>query len=326
MLYPECDSNTSFRSWTKIAVSIVIAIAMITIALFSLSGCGGASAGSSSSGSPSSNTPEPAPVKTVDDYTWEELSEISAEISNETTEEGAIEIAKKYNLVNSDGKLDGTQTKTVQLTAGVSATVQIAGFLHDDKTGGGKAGITFIFQDVIAEHDMNPSLVQGPSYSDQQLNSGGWKESSMRSWLSATVIPKLPQDLADRIVAVDKKTNNTGLAHATSASVTTTSDQLWLFSVKELFGDVDVYDDAATQTINCEGSQYKLFRDCDVIRTDEIRSFSILSKIFKGSPSEWWTRSPMPDDSMEFEGISEAGGLIHSDACAIYGVVPGFCI
>lgn len=308
MLYPECDSNTSFRSWTKIAVSIVIAIAMITIALFSLSGCGGASAGSSSSGSPSSNTPEPAPVKTVDDYTWEELSEISAEISNETTEEGAIEIAKKYNLVNSDGALDGTQTKTIELTDGTTAVVQIAGFLHDDKTGGGKAGITFIFKGAITKRDMT----------SDEAYSGGWEGSQMRSWLATSGMSMLPQDLSSKIVAVGKKTNNTGKTESVT-SVTVTSDKLWLFSVVELCGY------AGDNVLAAEGSEYKLFRDCDV----GLNSYSnnILIKSSDGSVWDWWERSPSTGLLYTFYGVNTEGDPIMGyDRLSFIGVVPGFCI
>ena len=72
---------------------------------------------------------------------------------------------KKYNLCTPDGKLDGTQVKNVTLFDGTTTQVQIAGFAHDDKTvGSGKAGITFIFKDAVAEHSMNNS----------RTNAGGW--------------------------------------------------------------------------------------------------------------------------------------------------------
>lgn len=190
MFYSKCASNISDNAgagvttaspkpWMRIAACAVATIATIAIALFSLSGCGSSNTkASGSSGSSSSSSAEPVSTKSVDDYSWEELSEISEEISKEATEEDAIEVAKKYNLVNSDGELDGTQTKTVQLTDGTTATVQIAGFLHDDKADGGKAGVTFIFKDCIGEHDMNSS----------NTNAGGWEASQMRSYLNSDAL------------------------------------------------------------------------------------------------------------------------------------------
>lgn len=335
MLQSKCDSTTSFKPQMSIVIPVVVIVAIIAIAVLSLSGCGGSSAGSSSAESSSSNATEPAPIKTVDDYSWEELSEISAEISNETTEEGAIEIAKKYNLVNSDGKLDGSQTKEIQLSDGSIATVQIAGFLHDDKTGGGKAGITFIFQDVIARHDMNPTMPYDPINGSigaevyENDNSGGWERSAMRSWLSIDGLSLLPEDLADRIVVIDKKTNNVGKSESV-ASVTTTSDKLWLYSACELAGKSRPHSyssnyakrDTFDEIINAEGVQYKLFRDCDV---NANASNEILTKNYDGSPLYWWTRSADPEtggDFYECNGhVFGSGNASDSD-----GVVPGFCI
>ena len=139
------------------------------------------------------------PVKdSTEAYTWDELSRISDEIGKASDESAAVEIAKKYNLTTKDGKLDGTQTKSVTLTDGTRTAVQIAGFAHDEKTDGGKAGITFIFKDCIGEHDMNSS----------NTNAGGWERSQMRSYLSSEGLNLLPADLKENVVEVSKLTNN----------------------------------------------------------------------------------------------------------------------
>lgn len=55
---------------------------------------------------------EAATVKSaVEAYTWDELSQISAEIGAAGDEAAAIEVAKKYNLCTPEGKLDGTQAQ-----------------------------------------------------------------------------------------------------------------------------------------------------------------------------------------------------------------------
>ncbi len=161
----------------------------------------------------------------VEAYTWDELSQISAEIGAAGDEAAAIEVAKKYNLCTPEGKLDGTQVKSVTLADGTQTTVQIVGFAHDDKTSGGKAGITFIFGDCVGEAPMNPT----------DTNAGGWEASQMRGYLNSDVMTLLPEDLKSAIVPVDKLTNNVGKTQDISA-VTATSDSLWLFSLAELAG------------------------------------------------------------------------------------------
>ena len=248
----------------------------------------------------------------VDDYTWEELSAISAEIAAASDEDEAIEIAKTYNLVNEDGTLDGThQTKSVTLTNGAEISVQIVGFAHDDKSdGSGKAGITFMFTDAIAELSMN---------SDND-NTGGWESSSLRSWLSSEGIELLPEDLQDVIVAVDKSTNNVGETDDAS-SVSTTSDELWLFSYAELVGKSNA---SYAAILNAEGSQYQLFSDCGVTYND---SNDILTMTYQSGSSLWWQRSSDPDSSRYFMYVYTDGNPDYTtSASGSYAVVPGFCI
>lgn len=300
------------KSWLKIVIPVVAVIAIIALVFFVLNSCGG-----------SGVTPKPS----VNDYTWEELSKISAEIGKKGNEDAAVNVAKKYNLVSSDGKLDGTQTKTIQLTDGTTVTVQIAGFSHDEKTGGGKAGITFIFKDIIAEHAMNST----------NTSSGGWEKSAMRSWLSSSGLSMLPPDLTNRIVAVDKKTNNTGET-ANVSSVTTTSDKIWLFADIELYGEQQVrfdsltgkVDTQAAKTYNeirdAEGHQYKLFKDCNVNRSGVN---NILSKSYKSSTHSWLERSPNPSFPDTFWEVSHQGRDIGGppfNSSSSNGVVPGFCL
>lgn len=262
----------------------------------------------------------------ADAYSWEELSKISEEISKAGSEDAAAGVAKTYNLTTSEGKLDGTQVKFVTLSDGTQAVVQIAGFAHDDKTDGGKAGITFIFKDAIAEHVMNsePTVV------------GGWEKSAMRAWLSYDVLGMLPEDLRTRIVAVDKLTNNVG--PTTSASATATSDKLWLYSLTELAGNIMEYQDAGYENgaildavLNAEGREYKLFQDSNV---DLDISNAILAKTFEGESCYWWERSPIPDKDLFAQFFTHASPDGNPNYDFSYytwpdktlGVVPGFCI
>lgn len=263
---------------------------------------------------------EAATVKSaVEAYTWDELSQISAEIGAAGDEAAAIEVAKKYNLCTPEGKLDGTQVKSVTLTNGTQTTVQIVGFAHDDKTVGGKAGITFIFGDAITEAPMNPS----------DTNAGGWEASQLRAYLNSDGMALLPEDLQKVVAPVDKLTNNVGETQDVS-SVTTTSDALWLFSYVELTGPipaagfVDGYEWVAT-VFNAEGSQYKLFREASVVW--ENGENPILVKSYQGSSCHWLERSALPNFSDGFLGVASDGGTNYDVyASSSHGVVPGFCL
>lgn len=263
--------------------------------------------------------PTAAVKSAVEAYTWDELSQISAEIGAAGDEAAAIEVAKKYNLCTPEGKLDGTQVKLVTLTNNMTVPVQIVGFAHDDKTVGGKAGITFIFGDAITEAPMNPS----------DTNAGGWEASQLRAYLNSDGMALLPEDLQKVVAPVDKLTNNVGETQDVS-SVTTTSDALWLFSYVELTGPipaagfVDGYEWVAT-VFNAEGSQYKLFREASVVW--ENGENPILVKSYQGSSCHWLERSALPNFSDGFLGVASDGGTNYDVyASSSHGVVPGFCI
>lgn len=109
---------------------------------------------------------------------------------------------------------------------------------------------------------------------------------------------QLPEDLDAAIVPVDKLTNNVGETQDVSA-VTATSDSLWLFSVAELDGAIELYrgdNGVYNEVLNAEGVEYKLFRDT----ADPSRPNEVLEKNFQGSEICWWARSPRPANPSGF--------------------------
>ena len=276
------------------------------------------SAGDAQGGSP--DAAATAVKSAVEAYTWDELSQISAEICAAGDEAAAIEVAKRYNLCTPEGKLDGTQVKSVTLADGAQTTVQIVGFAHDDKTSGGKAGITFIFGDCVGQEPMN----------EEGTNEGGWEASPMRTYLNGTWRAQLPEDLNAVIVPVDKLTNNVGNTMGASC-VTVTSDSVWLFSYAELAGPIPAAElwgggyEWAADIFNAEGTRYKLFNDTGVIWND---GNPILVKNFQGSSFLWWERSPYPGTSGDFQLMDSGGDPTngYGNADDFPGVVPGFCI
>ncbi len=270
---------------------------------------------------------EVTPQASLAEYSWKDLSSISSEISAAGSREAALEIAKSYNLVTSDGAMTG-DTKEVELSDGSTITVELADIYHDDKSdGSGKAGLTFICASSIGQHAMNST----------GTIDGGWESSEMRSWLASDVLSSLPEDLSGVILQVNKMTNNTG-STSDAASVTATSDTLWLLSAREVCGTVDwfaheyganyaSYDDVC----NGEGEQYALFSQAGVgPRTDPNGALKRVG--VDGAATAWFYRSAMNytfeniEGSFFYEALDSGYPYGHAAPETAQGVVFGFCV
>ena len=183
--------------------------------------------------------------------------------------------------------------KTVAID-GVNYQVQIIGFNHDDKTAGGKAGITFQMVDCLStEYNMNSS----------NTNNGGWKNSAMRSRMS-TFLSQLPSDLQSVIKAVNKLVS---VGNKTS-TIETVSDKLFLLSEVEIFG-------FTTYSFAGEGSQYEWYK-----------AGNTKVKKVNGSANNWWERSPQYNGTDYFCAVNSSGKVNYGSASYNYGVSFGFCV
>lgn len=151
----------------------------------------------------------------------------------------------------------------------------------------------------------------------------------MREWLAIEGMNKLPADLASKVIEVKKSTNNNGETRE-AASVTQTSDKLWLFSAAELCGTVSEnewpWKDATWSAIvyNAEGLEYLLFSDTNV---SPFEDNTVLSRSFENKSCEWWERTPAPVTDSDFRVVTNQG-MPHNRMTAnkTIGVLPGFCI
>lgn len=211
---------------------------------------------------------------TLNDTTWENINMVSK-----------LGMAKQFWSVG--------DTKTISVN-GTNYEFQIIGFNHDDKTAGGKAGITFQMVDCLSTtYNMNSS----------NTNNGGWKNSAMRSRMS-TFLSQLPSDLQSVIKAVNKLVsvgNNT-------STIETVSDKLFLLSEVEIFG-------STTYSFAGEGSQY-----------DWYKAGNTKVKKVNGSANTWWERSPRSGDAGAFCAVGSAGRANDGYASGSLGVSFGFCV
>lgn len=183
--------------------------------------------------------------------------------------------------------------KTI-LVDGASYEVCIIGFNHDTKTAGGKAGITFQMVDCL--NTLYPMHGTG-------TNSKGWEGCAMRTTLSS-IFNQLSPELQKVIKAVDKQTS----AGGESATIKTTSDNLFLLSVFEILGTTG-------NSKSGEGSHYSYYAAGNTVK-----------KKVNGVADRWWTRSPNGNSNAAYMCIGELGGSGSSNANTQQGVSFAFCI
>lgn len=263
----------------------------------------------------------------LDAYTWEELALISRKIQETSSIENALEIALTYHLVDSKHSLKSENTKTVRLSDGTKAQVQIVGFKADTFTDDGlPAGITFMFRTPIAMRAVNDSAA-----------TGGWEQSSLREWLAGEGMATLPNDLHLQIRSVRKLTNNTG-ATKDAASITATDDKLWLPSMSELCGyqAPETFSEGfeyLSALYSGEGDQYQLYREQGV---SGLTANDAMIRTVDGKKICYWERTPSADcsegaDSTLFNRVGKDGDVFSwatpgNDPDQKTYVLPGFCI
>lgn len=275
-------------------------------------------------------TPQALEPKSFSEYSWDELSQISAKIAAAATDDEGLAIAQEYNLADASG-VPVNETREVVLDDNTLTYARIVGFRHDQRAdGSGIAGMTLMVS-MLSEQPMEAS----------NTNEGGWESSALRSWLAGDGMALLPDDLATHVVSVSKATNNAGIT-ADPSSVTQTSDSLWAFSAAEVCGQISWFEDEFASEIsytvgldavlNAEGTQYPYFAAAGV--TDETGGpADALALTYRGSARSWWYRSAYPlnyagtSSSSYFFRVSEGGypsSVGQADAAS--GVVAGFCI
>ena len=184
-------------------------------------------------------------------------------------------------------------SKTMTIN-GTSYQVDIIGKNHDTYTAGGKAPLTFQLHDCYAD----TKAMNGSS-----TNSGGWKNSAMRTTHLPAILALMPTEVQNGIREVSKLTS----AGKNSSTINTTADKLFLLSEVEIFGSTS-YSAAG------EGTQYDYYKAGN-------------SKVKKrnGSAALWWERSPGASYSTFFCLVTSGGVAGYTGASDARGVAFGFC-
>ena len=157
------------------------------------------------------------------DYDWEELAYVARLIAEAPSDEEGVNVAREWGVEVGD-------VRPLSLTDGRQASMTVVGIRCDERSDGtGRAGLTLM---------VSPIAIRPMSESGS--NDGGWEASSLRAWLQDDGLALLPDELAEEVVSVRKATNNVGIA-SDSSCVTATDDRLWLFSLTEIAGEIDLF-------------------------------------------------------------------------------------
>lgn len=166
---------------------------------------------------PSSGPPK---GKTLDEYSWEEISYISSN-----------GLAGEYGFAVGD-------EKNITLSTDEALTLAIMDFDHDDLADGtGTAGMTFGLKNLMTD---------GVPYFSG--NTDSFIGSPLYTKLIDEVLPALPTDLQAVLKTVNKKTS----AGGQSTTIITNAIKLFLFCESEIFGEI-------TYSVPGEGTQYTYF-------------------------------------------------------------------
>ena len=288
------------------------------------------------------------------DYDWEELARIADELSSCADERDAIARAARYGLCGTDGSIDPARSKELLLADGTPARVLLAGIRHDERTDGGRAGLTFLLAAPRRTHAANLSFEDASG--DHADSTGGWAASDLRLWLEGDLWYELPAELRGVVVRVQKRTASgvdaqderaeAGRLLGTGSDwVGETSDRLWAFSVAELCGTVPVREDLGTDETMCavyeaEGSRYRLFADTGV---EAFEPSGLLAGLGEGST--FWLRTKTLEfgdgfwlvgtDGTPLNGLGEDVRVVRDPSFApeelwgpdhARGVLVGFCL
>ena len=137
----------------------------------------------------------------------------------------------------------------------------------------------------------------------ESTTEGGWADCECRKFLSDTIYEQIPENVRNKIVAVDK----TYTATSSSDSTATVSDKLWIPSVREIFGGSGYENDGITYT--------DFFTDNSV----RIKHSGLLTN----SAAGWWLRSV--SSSTVFYCVGANGSRTTLATHNTYAFPLGFC-
>lgn len=261
----------------------------------------------------------PAKGKTLNEYTWAEIHQISD-----------ANLATDYGF-----KAGDTKSITINGTIGnttVDQTVDaiILGINHNAEKEGsnrihfliGKSGDNMCGM-TDSQYNTQVSASGWCSMNTTGTNSGGWDGSYMRQTflgntgtptepVENTFLAALPADLRAEMKSCTKYSDNTGDTSNPASAVTATTDYLFALAEFEVFGTRS-YANTAEQNSQV---QYAYF----------MAGNSKVAGSWGRPAVNWWLRSVYAGNSVIFCCVHTRGAAFSNIANQSLGVLPGFCV
>lgn len=262
----------------------------------------------------------PAPGKALDNYTWDEISQISSANLGESY--FSVGDRKQITLNGTIGQLTLSNYSTYAFIIGFNhnSSREGTGRIHFQLAKTALSGGTDICFTDSSYNSSGSSAAFRMNTSN--TNSGGWEDSYMRNNILGTsktsysgrFIGVLPSALRNALKSVTKYTDNTGNASTSSSAVTATTDYIFLLSEYEVFGSCSI----ANSNEASRQQQYAYYSAGN--SKVKYRHTSTSSAAF------WWLRSANRGNSRNFAAVYPNGIVDSSNASYSLGVAPGFCV
>ena len=249
-------------------------------------------------------------VPPLNDCTWEEISDIST--AGEGANYWAIGDCKEVVL---NGLIGETSLSNFSMYA------FIIGFDHNSSLEGAnlihfQLGKTALSGGTdICLYDLDGFVYMNK----ERTNAGGWEKSKMRTVTCQLYYPfghfgdTIPAELRKVIRTVQKYTNNTGYSSSSSA-VTVTSDDFFLLSEYEVFGNI-TKSNSYEANYQQQYAYYSAGNNKIKCRHD-----------YTNRSTYWGLRSPSAASNTAFVAVNGNGEPVGLTADSNRGFAPGFCV
>lgn len=262
----------------------------------------------------------PAPGKALDNYTWDEISQISS--ANLGENYFSVGDRKQITLNGTVGALTFNNYHTYAFIIGFDHNAELEGEhrihfqLAKTALSGGK---DICFTDSSYNSSGSSAAFR---MNTSNTNSGGWEDSYMRNSICGTsktstsgrFMGAIPAALRNALKSVTKYTDNTGNASTSSSAVTATTDYIFLLSEYEVFG-------SCTYANTNEASRQQQYAYYSAGNSKVKYRHTSTS-----STALWWLRSANCGSFYGFARVYTSGNVDSDYAYFSVGVAPCFCV
>lgn len=252
------------------------------------------------------------PIPTVlNNATWAQIKEVAEK--SQGANYWAVGDTKQITI---NGKLSDGLTLN-----NYSTWVYIIGFDHNSEREG--TGIAFQGfktaqsggKDVcLCDSGYSNSKTSGKWFNmnNSNTNSGGWKNSRMRSTTLPLVKSALPSELTSVIKTTSIYSDNTGGGSNVASYVTATQDDIYLLADFEIIGSRN-YANSAERNYQQQYAYYIAGNSKVKYRYDNTATAAV-----------WWERSPSSTTALSFCFVNSVGSGQISTASGSLGLAPAF--